>query len=523
MPSTMGLGKYLRRLWILAALSVATTLIGAAAQSSPTIKTVFPAEIDEPLTNPYMGWGIWAGAYYYDGKPLTVEYNTTGFGDNAPLFSWVLIDWMWADLEPREGEYHWQDLDAVINYWEARGKQIELRVWITYDPGWNGAPGREVCPEWLWKAGARFREYVGEGKQEAVFIDEHGTPGVRYSEGKTKKREPDYADPSYERIYLPRVRRFLTALAERYDKPESPIALWGTMGYGKWGEWHSPYVWPSPEVKHNILAGIVTMYADIFKVKKLSIAYVQDSDISQVNSLEDFMYRQALDVAAAKGFAMEKHGFIDALFTWDKRLMEKYWRLLPMWAEGDWSYTDVKNDGWHGTLDENLELMLAWHSNYAHLYLDGESYKRAMREDRAYFERGLRSGGLGYRLVLTSASWHEELPTGNILVLRQTWLNRNVGHLYQRHPLKLYLTDSNGNEKLSEVDRSFDGTQWVKGDTYSEISVFELPGDLPPGVYDLRIALVDEKDGNPRIKLAIQGADSKGRYKLGTIRILKMS
>ncbi len=44
MPSTMGLGKYLRRLWILAALSVATTLIGAAAQSSPTIKTVFPAD-----------------------------------------------------------------------------------------------------------------------------------------------------------------------------------------------------------------------------------------------------------------------------------------------------------------------------------------------------------------------------------------------------------------------------------------------------------------------------------------------
>ncbi len=498
-PATFLKTQMLAALAVLWAVAVSAA---AAADTRPVIKTVVPAEIDEPLINPYVGWGIWAGPRYYDGRPFTLQYNTTGFGDDAPLFSWVLIDWMWADLEPQEGQYYWKDLDAIMNYWAARGKQVELRVWVTDDPGWNGAPGNEVCPDWLWKAGASYREYVGEGK--------------------SKKREPDYVDPSYQKIYLPKVRKFLIALADRYDKPDSPIMLWGVMGYGQWGEWHtmnSNYPWPNREVKHNVLARIVNMYADIFKVKQPSISYVFDSDRKEANSMQERMYRQALDVAVSKGFALARHGFIDGLDLVDRQIMEKHWRQLPMWAEGNWSYTDVKNHGTHGTLNENLDVMLEWHSNFAHFYMDAESYKRAMRENRTFFERGLRSGGLGYRLALTSASWREELPAGSLFLLKQRWVNRNVGRLYKRHPLKVYLTDSEGSEKFSEVDRGFNETSWVEGESYSFHSVFHLPKDLSPGVYDVRIALVGDS-GNPRIKLAIQGVDSQGKYKLGEIRIL---
>lgn len=125
------------------------------------LRTVRTEEIDDPIAGPYMGWGIWAGARYFDGRSFTLEYNTTGFGDSAPLFSWLLIDWMWADLEPEEGRYQWDELDAIVHFWGDHGKQIELRVWITDDPGWNGAPGNTVCPEWLWKDGAPFHEYRG--------------------------------------------------------------------------------------------------------------------------------------------------------------------------------------------------------------------------------------------------------------------------------------------------------------------------------------------------------------------------
>ncbi len=472
-----------------------------AAEPKPLIKTVQPVEIDQPVNNPYMGWGLWAGPRYFDGRPFSMEYNTIGFGDSASLFDWVLIDWMWADLEPQEGNYAWKDLDFILNYWAARGKQIYLRVWVTDDPGWNGAPGNEVCPEWLWAAGARYHEYVGEKK--------------------SRKREPDYLDPSFESVYLPRIRKFLSALAGRYDRLESPVVMWGVMGYGQWGEWHtmwSHYAWPNRTAKHAVLSRIIQMYADIFKVKLPCISYCFDSDLKEVKSLEDYMYRQALDVAVSKGFALARHGFIDGLGEWDKQVMENYWQSSPMLAEGDWSYSDVKNHGTHGTLEENLEIMLNYHSNYAHLYMDAESYKRAMREDKSCLEMGLKSEGLGYRLVLTSASWDEELRAGSLFLLRQNWVNRNMGRCYKRFPLRLFLTDTEGNVKFQQNCGEFDPTKWVKGTAYPVTSIFTLPKDLAPGIYDVRIGLIDET-GKPRVRLGIEGIDSQLRYKLGTLKV----
>ena len=466
------------------------------------LRTVRTEEIDDPIAGPYMGWGIWAGARYFDGRSFTLEYNTTGFGDGAPLFSWLLIDWMWADLEPEEGRYQWDELDAIVHFWSDHGKQIELRVWITDDPGWNGAPGNTVCPEWLWKDGAPFHEYRGYDN--------------------TIKREPSYADPSYEKVYLPKARKFLSAVVERYGKPGSPITQWGAMGYGQWGEWHtyvSRYPWPNVEIKHRVLSKVVNMYAEVFGGRLLRIALAPEDNPRPIKTMTDFLYDQAVGLALEKGFALAYHGFIDGRDPLCKWMFMKYWRRLSLWAEGNWSYTEVKDEGTHGTLNENLDVMTDWHSTYAHLYMDADSYKRAMKEDRETFERGLRKGGLGYRLVLTEVSWDLSLRPGDLLVLRQEWVNRNCARLYIRHALKVYLTDFDGEEKYSEVDDGFDSTSWTAGETYHVNSVFHLLKGLLPGDYDVRLALVGE-DGRPRIKLGITGEDSEGRYRLGTLRIL---
>jgi len=465
-------------------------------------KTVHPVEHNAPLTNPYMGWGLWAGPRFFDGRPFTVEYNTRGFGDDAPLFGWVLIDWMWSDLEPKPGQYDWKDLDAIIHYWAERHKQIYLRVWITDDPGWNNAPGNEVCPEWLWAAGAKYRAYTGEGN--------------------SKKREPDYMDESYRRVYLPKAKRFLAALAARYDTADSPVVMWGAMGYGQWGEWHvmwSHYPWPSKEAKRAVLKQIVEMYAEVFRVRPVIISYCFDDDRKEVTSLDDFHYRQALDVALAHGFGLARHGFIDGLELYDRLTMEKYWRSAVMFAESNWSYQDVKNDGTHGTIEENIEVFAEWHSNYGHFYMDAASYRRALREDRAAFEDGLRSGGIGYRLVPLEASWPEELRARDLLMLKSTWVNRNTGRLYERHPLKVYLIDAQGREAFSATDGANSQTDWVQGQQYPVTTLVTLSKEIPPGTYDLRIAMVDAS-GRPVIRLAIEGEDAQLRYRLGTIRIL---
>lgn len=471
------------------------------------LQAALPAEIESPVNNPYMGWGLWTGAYNdftaaRYAQPLSVSDNTTSFGDDAPLFSWVLLDWPWVKVEPHEGEFDWREFDAIVNYWAVRGKVFFVRFWVTDDPGWNGKSGGVPCPDWLWQKGVSYREYTGNG-------------GVR-------RREPDYADPSFKQIYLPALQDLLRAFAARYDRPGTPIGLLQVMGYGHWADWatwYSHYQFPSLDVKHAILAAIMNTYIPIFRHIQLVEMADTDWNAKDFRTLEHQLYTKALDVALEHRFGLLWTGFIDGLGGWNRDIKDRYWRDDPIIAEGNWCYEDMKSQKIHGTPGENLDKVLDWHANYAHFYTDATAYKWEMSQDRDFLERGLRSGGLGYRLAPASLSWAGELPAGHLMVVRQTWVNRNVGRLYLQHPLRLYLTDQQGVEKFSEVDTSFDERGWVKGEQYNLISVFHLPKSLPTGTYDVRIALVDEK-GKPRIALAIEDRDAEGRYRIGRLRVL---
>jgi hypothetical protein len=188
-------------------------------------------------------------------------------------------------------------------------------------------------------------------------------------------------------------------------------------------------------------------------------------------------------------------------------------------AEGNWSYNDIKTQKIHGTMDEHLEVFRQYHSNYAHLYFDAASYIRAIQGDRAVFERSLQAGGIGYRLVPTSIAWPESIAAGHLFMSRQTWVNRNVGRCYKRFPLAFYFVDKSGKTAFTAVDPSFDQTDWVRGETYENISVVTIDPKLPPGDYELRIALVD-KAGVPGIALGIEGDDGQKRYVVGSVRVL---
>jgi hypothetical protein len=500
--------KYL----VLSTALLTLSSLGLAADPHSVPTTVKPAEIDDPVPNPYMGWGNWAGPQQFGNETqLSVEQNTTGFGDDAPLFNWVMLDWAWKDLEPQEGQFNWKDIDVVMNYWSARGKQFVVRLWVTDDAGWATHPGVPVCPAWLWAKGLRRRDYMGLAQ--------------------TKQRSPDYLDPSYESIYLPALKKLVTAFAARYDKAGTPVIFIQVMGYGTWadwGDWYAKCPWPNTEIKHSVLAKIVDMYADAFKHIQLLMTDQGDWDnydkIFPLNdrsfSLEEYMHRMALDEGISRGAGLIFTGFIEGLSTVAQveALVGRYWQKLPFLGEG-WSYEEIKNDGTHGTLAEHLSAILMYHTNFFHYYLDSPNYRRMMRDDPATIEEGLRSGGLGYRLAISSASWPAELPAGHLLVINQTWVNRNVGRLYVRHPLKIYLTEPDGKERFSEVDVNIDESLWLKGESYPHLSVTHLPATLPPGEYDLRMALVGP-DGKPRIALGIQGVDAEKRYKLGTLHVL---
>jgi len=93
------------KLLVVSAMCLAT-FVAFGQETHRRIVTVTPVEICTPLVNPDQGWGIWAGPRNFNnGKSMSLEDNTTAFGDDARLFGWILLDWMWAELEPEEGNY----------------------------------------------------------------------------------------------------------------------------------------------------------------------------------------------------------------------------------------------------------------------------------------------------------------------------------------------------------------------------------------------------------------------------------
>ena len=500
------LRNHMRTLFLPFLLMAACALCFAQASDEAQIVTVHPEEIAGPIPNPYMGIGLWVGPRYYGMDPqknYTVEDLTTGFGDDAPLFNWVMVDWDWASLEPHEGQFDWREFDTVAQYWSKRGKQLVVRLWVTDDAGWNGNPGLPVLPQWLWDKGLKSHEYVGNGGKKVL--------------------EPAYTDPSFHSVYLPALQKLLTSFAERYDKPNTPVIFLQATGYGQWVDWASWYSkvqFPSMQAKHEVLASVMQTYIGIFHHIPLFEMAATDWDKDRYLTLNQLLYAKALDVAEANNFGFIWTGFIDGLGgTYDRVEMERFWRQHPIFAEGNWSYDEMKDQHTHGSLDENIAGAVDWHSNFFHLYFGPDVYKRAMREDRPALERALGPGGLGYRLVPTSLSWPAQLPSGHLLVLHQNWINRNAGRLYVAQPLKLYLTSSDGKEIFSEVNQGVNESNWIQGETYPLMSVFHLPTTVPPGQYDVRIALVDSS-GKPTIRLGIAGEDAEHRYKVGQIQIL---
>ena len=505
---SMGMIVYGRRT-ALAAATLALACLSLSGQlqrnKSGNEVTVHPKEIADPLPNPYMGLGLWAGHRGFGNteKTYTVADCTIGFGDNAPLFNWVLIDWDWASLEPAEGKFDWREFDEIVRYWSARDKQIVVRIWSTDDPGWNGHIGAPVLPGWLWDKGLRSHSYIGNGGRKML--------------------EPDYGDSSYSSVYLPALQKFLQAFAQRYDDPDTPILMLQTMGYGHWADfatWYSKYKFSSMQVKHDTLASLLQVYIHTFNHIQLLQMAGSDWNGEDVPNLDAFLYSKALDVAAANHFAFMWTGFIDGNSgPYTRVTMERYWRDHPVIAEGSWSYDDMKDQRTHGTVAENVDGAIDWHANFFHLYFVPHAYRRAMQEDQTPLSQALQSGGIGYRLVPTSLSWPAQLPAGHLLVLHQEWINRNVGRLYRPYPLKLYLTDLQGKDVFSEAIPGFSETDWVQWTTYPVMSVFHLPKTIPAGEYQLRLALVDQT-GKPKIRLGIAGVDSTIRYRIGTIRIL---
>ena len=123
---------------------------------------------------------------------------------------------------------------------------------------------------------------------------------------------------------------------------------------------------------------------------------------------------------------------------------------------------------------------------------------------------------MGYRFVLRNFSYPASVGQNGKVSFKSWWENKGVAPCYKDFWLAFRLKSDTEKVFITDADIS----SWLPGDIVYDNEFF-IPEDLPTGVYDLQVGIIDKIDQKPVVNLAIEGRDSKGWYLLGKIKIVE--
>jgi hypothetical protein len=492
---------------LLAFLVLLPLLAGAA---EPLVVT--PIEDEQAaLHNPDMGWVLYEN-YPLDPNPHgSSTLLTLPDEDFAPVDA-VAIMFSWQDIEKRPDEYDFSRADFAYDYWKKRGEAIQLRLSTESLLWWSNAnpPAGKGIPDYV------LNEIPGGKKQ--VRRDSN----IDYTV--VDAREP---------FYFERLEKFLTAVAAHFSK-DRPVTLVDLRGFGLWGEWHSGYRYATLEDRRQALIGILDLYSKCFKENYIALSYSYDPDSPKAlrdgatnrfdqaftKTYDDFLRYSAFDHALEiRNITFRRDGAGGAVHSNERKLNEEAYKGLkgPMFCEFVDGYRSSLR-GKKAWVDWKIEDALSLHPNYINLLgWQGGDARDFMKERADLIDRGLRT--MGYRLFPTKIQCPATIRAGEALRLDSQWVNRGVGRAVCDYPVRLSLTDLTG-KAVATADAGGSGCdRWVRGETYPLAKDVPFPRDVPPGVYDLFLSLVDFRTGAP-IALPIKSDDHRA-CRIGRVTVAR--
>jgi hypothetical protein len=454
---------------------------------SAEVVVITPEPTDEILANPGMGWETF--------------HHTSRQDPNLP--SWIpstvqYIRWSWAALEPQPVGIDYALLDRALKESRDSGQKLALRVMCC-----STARNTPYHPAWLKDVGGKERQVEWEGTPFPV---------------------PDLDDPATLRRHLSLIRR----LGERYDgHPDLDHVDIGSIGW--WGEWHFGNL-PEKLPRLENRGKVVDAYRAAFKKTPL-LMLIGGHELLRYATGRGTGWRADClgDLGGfSKDWCLMRQGYPSTIR--DSGIRD-VWKTAPVAWETCWEMRKWVEEGW--SLRYIFNYALALHGSY----INNKSAPLPAGDDvRPELERFLRR--LGYRLVLTELRHPSRSTPGTKLVLRMKWQNVGSAPCYKPYRLAYRLTSAQGYRKLFtgavRVNRWLPGSidpftddllrepkDLPPGKVVAVTDTMALPIDIPAGIFDLAVAVVDESpsDPDPVVRLAIKGRDKDGWYPLTQVRV----
>jgi hypothetical protein len=430
--------------------------------SVPTTATVRPAEIDNVLYNPGMGfadfhfgWGDPPPASAY--PPQTVAY----------------FRWTWDELEPSEGQYNFSLVDDVIAQAKTKGETLAFRIMSVFEGS---------TPQWVLDKGVASVAVGGD-----IF--------------------PDHNSP----VFLDYHERLVKAFGDRYaGRPEIDHVDIGSVGC--WGEWNTACC---GEGTVQLCNQYYPVEANELKITDWYFQYFPGTPLVMLSG-------GPTEYAASKGAGWRGDCFGDyGMFdpTWN-HMVDVYgpivqnpvtgnaWQAGPVQFEvcgvmQDWS--DLGFD-----IDLILQKGLDWHMSV--LNAKSSPVPSAWRPKVDEFLKKV-----GYRFVLRELSHNAQVQPGGPMVLQSLWENKGVAPIYHPWPLAYRLRSGTGEVAATWISQA-NLMSWLPG-THEVADAVSVPAEIPAATYSLDVAILTEDGSAAHVELAIAGKRPDKWYPVSEVTI----
>jgi len=500
-------------------------------------QTLTYKETTEYLVNPYMG-------------PVAFAHN------RSPKFEGTLVaaGFTWADIEAAKGQYNFSGVEEEQNfrYWlNEKGRQLKIGFSMDY-PTLSKTIGYDQIdiPRWLYeelkaeasqtytKLLALARETGNQSKinqytmaldriqnDQKVIEDFNRTmadtadiPGVgtfyrfstKLADGGVEYQvgfSPNYASPLLINYHA----TVMQALANRYDNDKTYAIIMGSVGH--WGEMHTTFIRNTDNAGHYPGIAITTQYEE---------AYAKCFKNTIVSS------RFPRQVALDNNFGLHNHAFGDPRHTYDwfvdlysngytdyytgdlHPAMPDFWKTAPSGAEflytGDYRF--LTDSYIVSTLKQAEDTYLTW---LVELWYDlSPEAERNMQRLMAK---------IGYRFVITEASFNTSVPAGGSIELTTKWRNSGTAPFYYDWPIVAQLQTAQGTV-VAESMINDSVRNLFPGTTEEYDTLLKIPADAEPGTYQLWVGIFNPETGQAAINLAVKDMQEHNRMRyIGDIEI----
>lgn len=384
----------------------------------------------------------------------------------------LYVDITWRELEPREGVWDWEKIEAEnqLNRWRREGKHVVLRFVCDI-------PGEEShmdIPDWL---------YEKTGEQGTWYDMEYG-----------KGFAPDYNNEVFVEYHA----RAIAALGKHLGQ-DGFVSFVELGSLGHWGEWHVNYAagiqrLPLAKVREQYVQHYLAAFPNAKLLMRRPFTPAKTYGLGVYNDMTG--HPEATEEWLswlAEGGEYGQTGETDAVAA-----IPDFWKGAPVGGEFTSSLSMEEMLG--ENLRETIGLLEKSHVTFLGPKIAEAEYREGYQEVLA---------NLGYRIWISKAKLRRQKGE-TVLILN--WENSGAAPLYADWPVYVYVEDAQG-QVLETAPVKLALSALLPGETLKTAVTLKTAGLLKKE-HDgkkISVGIVDPMTGENAVRLSMDAEWEKGK------------